>query len=276
MDNETNDIKLTTLSQAPMTYTHQEREYVSDIWGTKVVTNVSQPTLETYRPSASQQTDTAVIIAPGGGLYAQSIESEGRDVAHWLNRKGITAFVLRYRLMPTSYDGVADLEVDWQADYQQSVAKAKLTLPYAVDDALTAMEYVRTRASKYGINPSKIGLMGFSAGGSVALGASYRYQSNSKPDFVVPVYPWIDVVNIEQPKADAPPMIIVCATDDSLGLAKGALNLYNSYLAAEKHVALHMYDEGGHGFGMNKQGLPSDTWIERVYDWLVAENWVGN
>lgn len=268
-------VELETLTQSKVKYLKGESEYFSEIWKTKVISNVSKPKLETFKPTI-KSTDTAIIIAPGGGLYAQSIESEGREVARWLNSKGITAFVLRYRLVPTEKEAVEKLGEDWQADYNNLLTKVGNTLPYSIEDGLSAIAYVRKNADLYQINKNKIGFMGFSAGGAIALGASYQYTNISKPNFIIPVYPWTDSIAIEQPKSDAPPMIIICATDDAIGLAQGAIELYSSYFKSGKNVALHMYSKGNHGFGMRKQDLPSDMWIDRVYDWLIAEKWVSN
>ena len=267
-------IELATASPLPITATHSEREYFSNIWETQVVTNVVQPTLEIFQPEKDNKTDAVIIIAPGGGLYAHSIESEGSMVASWLAENGITAAVLKYRLVPTAEDGVAQISAEWGENYQIVLDKVDQVLPHSIADGLSAIEYVRNNAESLGVNPNKIGFMGFSAGGAVTMGVSYQYTQKSRPDFVVPVYPWTDALDIQTPKADAPPMVIICASDDELGLAKGAIELYESYFDNGKNVALHMYSKGGHGFGMKQQDLPSDKWIARVYDWLGAEGWL--
>lgn len=244
-----------------------EKEYFSQIWQTQVVTNVSTPTMQVFKPDATKSNGTSVIIAPGGGLYALSINSEGNEVAKWLNEKGITAFVLKYRLVPTGEDGVKEaMEIGEKIN--ETVAPV---MPLSVQDGLAAVEYVRKNSESLGIDPQKIGFMGFSAGGAVAMGVGYNYSMDSRPDFLVPVYPWTSAMPVKECPSDAPPMLIICATDDPLGLAGGSIELYSSYLKAGKKVGLHMYAIGGHGFGMKKQGLPSDNWISRFYDWSVAE-----
>lgn len=248
-----------------------EKEYYSDIWQTQVVTNVSVPTIQVFRPSKEANTGTAVIVAPGGGLYAHSIKSEGTDVAKWLAGKGITAFVLKYRLVPTGEDGVAeisDLASGNPSKLREEVAKV---IPLSVEDGLNAISHVRKNAGKYGIDPKKIGFMGFSAGGAVTMGVAYSYIVKNRPDFLVPVYAWTTAMPVQKPKNDAPPMLLVCASDDPLGLASGSIELYNSWHDQGLSAGLHMYAKGGHGFGMRKNGLPSDKWIERFYDWSVAE-----
>lgn len=249
---------------------NQEKQYYSESWETQVVTNVSTPSMEVFRPSGANS-GTALIVAPGGGLYGLSINSEGNDVATWLNAKGVTVFVLRYRLVPTGDDGAKEIGEIWGSDPDEMYRRVAKVLPYSIQDGLSAIQYVRENASKYDINPEKIGFMGFSAGGAVTMGVGYEYETSSKPNFLVPVYPWTDVMPVKPPKSDAPPTLIVCATDDPLGLAKGATELYNSLFDQKKNVALHMYAKGGHGFGMKNQGLPSDTWIERFYDWATSE-----
>lgn len=251
-----------------------EKQYFSQIWQNEVVTNVAKPTMEVFRPSKETNTGTAVIIAPGGGLYALSIESEGNMVAKWLTEKGITAFVLRYHLVPSGEDGVADITRLATEDPEVIRREVTKVMPFSIQDGLNAIKYVRDNAEGYGVKTDKIGFMGFSAGGAVAMGVAYNYTEYNRPDFLVPVYFWTDAMPVREPRADTPPMVIICATDDPLGLAKGSIDLYTSMLQAEKSVALHMYSKGGHGFGMNKQGLPSDTWIERFYDWSLTQGLV--
>lgn len=248
------------------------KDYHSDIWDTQVVTNVSIPSMEVFLPE--NPNGTAVIVAPGGGLYALSIWSEGNGVAEWLNKKGITAFVLKYRLVPTGADGVADISRDSQQDPDHFMEKVGKVLPYSVQDGLQAVTYVREHAEKWNIDPTKIGFMGFSAGGAVALGVAYSYTPVSRPDFLVPVYPWTTAQPVSEVPEDAPPLLVICATDDPLDLAAGSIALYSSWQQAGKPVGLHMFAKGGHGFGMKKQGLPSDNWIARFHEWAVAQNLV--
>lgn len=248
------------------------KNFYSNIWDTQVVTNVSVPTLEVFLPETPN--GTAVIIAPGGGLYALSINSEGNDVAKWLNDKGIAAFVLQYRLVPSGADGVKEISDLSSSDPGKLMQNVAAVLPYSIQDGLSAISYVREKADRFGIDPHKIGFMGFSAGGAVTLGVAYNYEIANRPDFLVPVYPWTSAQPVQPAPTDAPPMLVICATDDPLGLADGSIELYSSWHKAEKPVGLHMYSKGGHGFGMKVQGLPSDNWIERFYDWAKAQQLV--
>ncbi len=248
-----------------------EKEYFSDLWQTQVVTNVSAPTMQVFKPAQKTQNGTAVIIAPGGGLYALSINSEGNDVAEWLVKHGITAFVLKYRLVPTQQDGVAEFSDLFEKNPSQVYKNVKIVMPLAIEDGLNAVSYVRKNASDFGIDPEKIGFMGFSAGGAVTMGVAYNYSDENKPNFVVPVYAWTTAITVTKPKTDAPPILIICANDDPLGLASGSIDIYNSWHSLGLNAGLFMYSKGGHGFGMRKQGLPSDNWIQRFYDWSVSE-----
>ena len=254
-----------------VSYANAEKKYYSEAWLTTVVTNVSVPTLTVFQPSEDKRNGTAVIIAPGGGLYGLSINSEGVDVAQWLVAKGVTAFVLKYRLVPSGEDGTTEISELMEKDPAALMKKVGEVLPYSVQDGLDAVAYVRENAKKYGIEQDKIGFMGFSAGGAVTLGVGYQCNSLNRPDFLAPIYPWTTAMPVQTPAENAPPMFIVCATNDGVGLAPGAVDLYRSYLDRGISAELHMYSKGDHGFGMKIQGLPSDGWIERFYDWAVAE-----
>lgn len=259
-------VSLTPSQTTTVTWKGEAKEYYSDIWQTDVVTNVSKPSMEVFRPE--NPNGTAVIVAPGGGLYALSITSEGNAVAKWLNEKGITAFVLKYRLTPTGADGVKEAG-EAGANIYANVAPI---LPLSVEDGLNAIVHARTNAKKYNIDPNKIGFMGFSAGGAVTMGVAFNYDKANRPDFIVPVYPWMSIHKEDYiVPTDAPPMLVICASDDPLQLAPMSATLYSKWLAAGKIVGLHMYAKGGHGFGMKTQNLPSDSWIERFYEWAVAE-----
>jgi acetyl esterase/lipase len=142
-------------------------------------------------------------------------------------------------------------------------------VPLAMADGLAAVGHVRRRAKDYGVNPQRIGIMGFSAGGTVAASVAYNYTAETRPDFVAPIYlaySW--VIKTNGVPADAPPMFILAATDDPLRLASHSVDLYRDWTAAKKPAELHLFAKGGHGFGMKKQNLPTDDWIERFADWL--------
>lgn len=247
-------------------WTHHEQENFSQPWQTQVVFNVTDPTLTVVPPDPALANGTAVVICPGGGFHALSINSEGFDVARRLSAKGVTSFVLKYRLVECKTDDPA-AEMDAKGGPDES-ARPIVKLAHA--DGLAAVGHVRQHAQTYGVNPDRIGIMGFSAGGTVAGSVAYSYTPATRPDFAAPIYLAYHWVIKDGVPADAPPVFILAATDDPLGLAPQSVELYNDWTAAGKSAELHLYATGGHGFGMRTQHLPSDHWIELFGDWLDA------
>ena len=194
-----------------------------------------------------------------------SINSEGMDVAHALAAKGVTCFVLRYRLVETKTDDPAR-EVMSRGSLDETV---RPIVPLAVADGQAAIGHIRENATKYGVNPGRIGIMGFSAGGTVASSVGFNYTTENRPDFVAPIYLAYSWTLKDRGVPDnAPPIFILAATDDPLGLASHSVDLYRDWTAAKKPAELHLFAKGGHGFGMNTQRLPTDGWIDRFADWL--------
>ncbi len=249
-------------------WTHEEKEYFSPIFNTQVVTNVAHPTLTRYAPAPESANGTAVIICPGGGFHALSINSEGVEVAKLLNGKGVTAFVLKYRLVPTGNDGVIEMLTKTREKVDEDM---RATYPLALADGLAATKYVRDHAAEFGISAQRIGFMGFSAGGTLTTGVALHYTPESRPNFVAPIYAYLGVLGDAEVPKDAPPLFALAASNDPLGLADDSVKLYSKWLSAKKSAELHMYAKGGHGFGMKKQNLPSDQWIERFSDWLDGQ-----
>ena len=245
-----------------------EEDNANNVFKTRVVYNVVIPTLTVYLPDSVAPNGTAVIICPGGAFHTLSIESEGIDVARWLNKKGVTAFVLKYRLVHSvTADPVKELMAK-MTDFKKLDQENDSVVTMAIRDGKKAVEYVRQHAAGYGVNTGRIGLMGFSAGGTVTMGVGYNYTPQNRPDFLAPIYLYKAALGNPPVPKDAPPIFICAASDDQLGLASHSTNLYNEWLAAGKSAELHMYVKGGHGFGMRKQNIPTDTWIERFGDWL--------
>jgi len=247
-----------------------EAENDNNMWQTKVVYNVTRPTLTVFEPEAGKANGTAVIIAPGGGFHALSINSEGLDVAKWLVQKGVTCFVLKYRLVHVlSTDPTAEFAAKMgKKEFDDDVSKV---MPLVIADGRNAIAYVRKHAAEYKVDANRIGIMGFSAGGTVASSTLFGYTKENRPDFAAPVYPFFPSTMIGSVASDAPPIFIVTATDDGFGLAPHSVDLYNKWLSTKHDAELHMYARGNHGFGMRKQNLPTDNWIERFYDWLGVQ-----
>ena len=255
-------------------WTQQEQEtFAPPPISFRTVRNVTQPTLTAFLPHPTVATGTAVVICPGGAFHSLAIDHEGMDVARWLSTRGVAAFVLKYRLLPTE---VSD------EDFQRRVEETLLGLnkmrevtrqigPLAIADGQQAMKVVRQRASKWRIDPNRIGIMGFSAGGRVTIGVVLEHDVESRPNFAASIYGalWEDLAV----PAGAPPLFIALANDDELAVDPGVA-LYCAWRAAGQSVELHIYAQGGHGFGMRKQGLPADHWIDRFGAWLQVQGFM--
>jgi len=250
-----------------------EKVNEKNMWNTKVVYNVSRPTLTVFTPDASVANGTAVIICPGGAFHALSINSEGFDVASWLVKKGIVCFVLKYRLAHSLTDDPVKEVMD-KSGKKEFNDENVAVIPLEIADGRTAIVYVRKHASEYKISPDRIGIIGFSAGGTVTASTAYNYTAENRPDFVAPIYAYMPEFLQSNVPNDAPPMFLAAATDDQLGLAPHSVDLYNKWVAAKHSAELHLYAKGGHGFGMRTQNIPTDTWIDRFADWLNAQGFL--
>jgi len=250
---------------------YPEKQYFTKVWNEDVVTNVTRPTLTIFKPSPELKNGTAVVVCPGGGFMALSIATEGTDVAKYLASKGVTAFVLKYRLAHTGEDAAQEFAALY-ADKQKYDEMMRNVTPLALADGFAAVAYVRQHASEWGISPDRVGIIGFSAGGFIAAQIAVQYPPEGRPAFVAVIYGGLGK---DAPvPTDAPPMFITAATDDELGLAPQSIALYEKWTAAHKSAELHMYAKGGHGFGTHQQNLPTDHWIERFSDWLQVEGFL--
>jgi acetyl esterase/lipase len=254
---------------------YPEKEYFSKIWNTEVVANVTKPSLTVFRPSPELRNGTAVVICPGGGFMALSINSEGIAVAKYMAARGVTAFVLKYRLAHTGEDATQEFTTMFEdkPKFQEMLAKIA---PLSIADGLAAVTYVRQHASEWGVSADRVGVIGFSAGGAVAAGVALRYPPEGRPAFAALIYAGGGMFKGDPVPADAPPLFAVAATDDQLGLAPDSVALYEKWTGAHKSAELHMYAKGGHGFGMRTQNLPTDHWIDRFADWLALQSWLKN
>jgi acetyl esterase/lipase len=254
-------------------WTQQEQETVlppPDSF--KVVHNVTEPTLTAFLPNPSVASGTAIIVCPGGAFHMLAIDHEGMDVAHWLSARGVAAFVLKYRPVPT-----AMRDEDFVKQIQSLPEPNKLKEltrqiePLAIADGQQAMKVVRQHASEWGIAPDRIGMMGFSAGGRVTVGVALEHDAESRPNFAAAIYGalWEEIIV----PADAPPLFIALANDDEIAV-EPSVALYRAWRAAGQPVELHIYSQGGHGFGMRKQGLPADHWIDRFGEWLQLQRFL--
>ena len=250
-----------------------------------VLFKVSRPTLTIYRPDPALANGTAVIVCPGGGYHALVIGREGYEMAQTLASKGVTAFVLKYRLP------------------SDATMKDKSIGP--LQDAQQAIYRVRKEAAKWHVDPHKIGIMGFSAGGHLAATAGTHFQRpvikpgdiSLRPDFMVLVYPVISMENGithggsrenllgENPSTEkkrlfsnelqvdslTPPAFLVVAADDHVVPLSNSLLFFNALRKHHRPVALHVYQEGDHGFLQNP---PRKLWMKDLYLWMQTNDWL--
>jgi acetyl esterase/lipase len=242
----------------------------SNAFGTKVVYNVSRPSLTVFLPDPTKANGMAIVICPGGGFVVLSINREGFDEASWLAQRGVTVFVLKYRLIHSlTNDPVKEMLANQRnPEWEQ---KVNALIPLCVADGRAAVAYVRQHAAEYRISPNRIGILGFSAGGTVAGSSAYQYTSENKPDFVGLLYPYLPPSLQSEIRSDAPPLFLCAASDDQLGLAPHSVDLYTKWTGSKHSAEMHLYAHGGHGFGSRVQHLPVDGWIDRYGDWLDAQ-----
>lgn len=222
------------------------------------VTNVNNPSIELHLAPADKANGVAIIVAPGGGNKELWVGPEGVDVANWLNTLGVSGFVLRYRLQPYTSGGDA------------------------LSDTQRAIRTIRAHAKEWNVNPHKIGIMGFSAGGEQAALVALNYDSGNqnatdivdkqsdRPDFVVLVYAGWRKLDMSHVPEDAPPAFLTCAGVGDAFHAKETVDFYNAYFNAKIPADLHIYANGKHGGSISSRGgIPFGTWQYRFLDWFA-------
>ncbi len=251
------------------------------------VQGILQPTLTAYFPAVKDSLKTVVIVCPGGGYARLAIQHEGYQVAEALNKKGITAFVLKYR-NPIDAECFENREI------------------VAFQDAQQAIKMVRDRAIEWDINPEKVGIMGFSAGGHLASTAATHFKTtviqnientNLKPDFAILAYPVIsfsdslahkgsrdnmlgknasiEKINLYsnelQITPETPPTFLMHAADDKSVVVQNSLVFYSALLKNKVPAEIHLFQKGGHGFGLNNK-LEQVDWLQNVFAWLKTNS----
>lgn len=268
------------------TWTQREVEYLNPRTGEKMVRNVVTPALTPFLPDPGKATGTGVVVCPGGAFLFLSWDSEGTEVAKWLAARGVAAFVLKYRLIPTPapepefqktlaglFAGIAAASHDGNIERLLDRTDPGNVRSLAAADGKQALRVVRARAKEWGLSPDRIGIMGFSAGGFVTMDAVLDHDPQSRPDFAAPIYG--GDINGRTIPADAPPLFILVANDDAL-MAAGSVKLYTDWKATGRSVELHVFSKGGHGFGMTKHGLPVDHWIDLFDGWLGVQGFLAS
>jgi len=240
----------------------------------RMLYNVSEPVLLHYPAPKDKANGTSIIVAPGGAFHILSIDNEGIRVAEWLNTLGIEAFVLKYRLVKSETDNpfAALIPLMNNKDKLDSINAPVVEL--AKNDGIEAMKYVRSNAIKLGLNPEKIGFMGFSAGGTVTMSVTLSAEAKWKPDFIAPIYLYKKaVLGKDMPKKETP-MFIAVATDDGLGLLPHSMELYQEWVSSGQPSELHAYEKGDHGFGFSPKGTSSDMWTQNFENWLRKRKFI--
>ncbi len=231
--------------------------------GQRMVRNVSRPTLTPVLPRPGKATGAAVIVTPGGAFEDVSLDNEGWPVARWLADHGVAAFVLKYRTNATPDDEAAFLQ-KLKATFRSLVAGGAISDPDATKDAQAALKLVHDSAARWGVDPARIGLLGFSAGAIAVREAALTAPEADRPAFLGYVYGPMDAI---APLADAPPLFAAIAMDDPI-YGRGGFGIADAWRRAKKPVELHAYGAGGHGFGMGKSGTTSTLLMEEFYAWL--------
>jgi acetyl esterase/lipase len=253
-------------------------------WGEPMVRNVSDATLTPFLPDPAKANGTAVIVAPGGGFRWLSINNEGWKIAKALNERGVAAFVLKYRLIPTppTLEGLKESMNRTFAPPPAPAAGVAAGAPPAAGapaattppprprpdlsnqlaDAEAAYAMIVARAKEWNVNPDRIGMMGFSAGAGLTMHATLNSKT-MKLLFIAPIYGGQGAVEV--PK-DAPPLFVALAANDFL--FTGDFGLIKSWWEAKRPVEYHLYQDGGHGFGMGYPNHPTYWWFEPFTHWL--------
>ena len=247
-------------------WTNTEQSKTNAMGVVDSVWNIVKPTLTFFAPAPNRTNGTAVIICPGGAFMNLAIEHEGYALARFLAERGIASFVLKYR---TVQRGESDSALK---NFGQVGNVAKL----AIEDGRAAIKHLKTHANDYAIDPEKIGILGFSAGGLLTVRLAHDYTAETRPAFAAPIYGAADLEKDgNKVPTNAPPLFLIAATDDFM-FAGPSASLYQSWIKAKRPVEIHIYSKGGHGFGMKKQNLPSDTWCDSFVDWLDVHGLLGN
>lgn len=240
-----------------------ERKNPNDV---KRLSNVSVPTIAIYSPPKEKANGAAVVVAPGGGYSILAIEHEGSDVCEWLNSLGVTAVLLKYRVPKREMQSPDNLAM--------------------IQDAQRAISVVRSQAGDLGIDPKRIGMLGFSAGGNLtactALAEKRMYdaidkadESDCRPSFAILVYPayLVDKGGALKPEYSvtkaSPPMFFTHSSDDPV-TSENSVVLYSALQKNGVPAELHLYATGGHGYGMKKSDHPCAKWPDRAADWMKS------
>lgn len=239
--------------------------------------NVTAATLMPFLPDPAKASGTAVIVAPGGGFRTLSMENEGWDVARALAARGVAAFVLKYRLNQTPVDMGAFEQSMGQmfagaTRPQRPTPEAQLKMiEPQIADARAAFALVRSRAKEWNLDSSRIGMVGFSAGGMLTMATAIA-GGDAKPAFLGNIYGPLMPLPVP---SGAPPLFVALAADDPL-FGEPEYGLIDGWRKAGRAVEFHLYEQGGHGFGMYPKETTSTGWFSAFASWLTMHGWLKN
>lgn len=239
---------------------------------TKLITNVTKPTLTIYQPAAEKNNGTAMLICPGGGYHNLFWELEGEEVASWLNAQGMTGIILKYRCPRRAGDIKGEPPLGPLLDAQRAVS------------------LVRSRAQEWGINPKRIGMVGFSAGGHLALATATSFEKRTyesidavdevscRPDFAVLCYSGYlkakdknEVSPGIRVPAETPPIFLAHSSDDMISTPEHSVIMYLALQRAKVRSELHIFATGDHDFGVRQNDKLPASWTQLCLKWLASE-----
>lgn len=244
-------------------------------YGSMFARNVTVATLTPFLPDPGKANGTAVVVAPGGGFRTLSMENEGWDVARALAKHGVAAFVIKYRLNQTPADmegferSMREMFSGAARPPRRTPEEAMAGLAPQIADARAAFALIRKRAGEWHVDPNRIGMVGFSAGAMLTMATALAGE-DAKPAFIGNIYGPLSPMTAP---ADAPPMFVALAADDPL-FGNSGTGLIDSWRAAKRPVEFHLYEQGGHGFGMYPKATTSTGWFDAFVRWMGMHGWL--
>ncbi|MEO7445737.1 MAG: alpha/beta hydrolase [Ferruginibacter sp.] len=245
---------------------NEEKESTKNPFNFRMSYNVTHPSLTIFLPDSVRKDGMAIMLCPGGGFRILMTEHEGTNIARQLTQKGITVFLLKYTVKHSKTDDPwAEVMADLKSPERNENENMKV-LKFATADAKAGLSYIRENVNRYQLNPARIGVMGFSAGGYLATQLVLDSTEKVRPDFAAilygnyPVYSNITIPN------HGPPLFIAAASDDAVINPLESVMFYNAWIKAGNKAELHMFIKGGHGLKI----FPGNSWMMRFEDWMKA------
>ena len=243
-------------------------------YGSVFARNVTEATLTPFIPDPAKASGAAVIVAPGGGFRTLSMQNEGWDVARALADRGVAAFVLKYRLNQTPA-GMPAFEKSMKQMFSGAARPARpaptdriASIAPMIADASAAFALVRSRADEWQVQPDRIGMIGFSAGAMLTMATAFAGE-DARPAFLGNIYGPLAALPMPE---NAPPLFVALAADDPL-FGEVEYGLINEWRAARRPVEFHLFEQGGHGFGMYDKPTTSTGWFDAFARWLTMHGW---